>query len=164
MGALGDWYAALSPRERKLLLFGAAAVAAFFLYLMLRGGPAATDDNAERVELGAAAQSAPPPVAPAPPPPVVVPPAAVASPPPLGSAPIAAMPGALQLRGVLGAGVIVSEGEGPQRVVRIGRQAAPGLTLKEVGLRHAIFTGPSGDMRLDLATSGTPMLPGATPQ
>ena len=151
---LRDRIAALSPRERLFLAAGAAALLAFLLYMLL------PSDEESGVELAAS-----PPVA-APPPPLPAPlpiqPVAVAQPPVSN---VSALSGVV-LRGVMGggprggAGVFDAAG-GTQRVVRVGREIVPGVVLREIGVRHAIASTGSGDVRLDLNTAGGTVLASA---
>jgi type II secretion system protein C len=132
--------AALSPRERLFLAGGLAALLVFLVYLLM---PAAAEPP---VELGEEAALPAPAFAPTPPPP-----AASAPPPP--AAPPASVAG-LVLHGVLGGGpgggaAIIRFPDGSQRAVRVGREFLPGLTLREVGLRHALIATSGGDMRLE---------------
>ncbi|HEX8256934.1 MAG TPA: type II secretion system protein N, partial [Allosphingosinicella sp.] len=148
--------AALSPRERLFLAAGLAALLAFLIYLLM---PAAEEPP---VELGEEAAMPAPEFAPAPPP------AASAPLPP--AAPPASVAG-LVLHGVLGGGpgggaAIIRFPDGSQRAVRVGREFLPGLTLKEVGLRHALIATAGGDMRLEFnkpaeAVAGTASAPAA---
>lgn len=58
------------------------------------------------------------------------------------------------LSGVMGSGAIFSFADGRQRAVPIGREVAPGLALKSVGIGHAIVGGAGGDLRLELNRIG----------
>ena len=132
---LTDRLAALTPRERLFLGAGGAAVIAFAAWTM-----------SGRDEL--------PPPEPAPPPPVAIAPA----PPPIIAQPAApapvAMPPGLVLSGVMGSGAILTFPDGTQRAVPIGRDVVPGLTLKSVGIGHAILASAGGDLRLELNRFG----------
>ncbi|HEV2747954.1 MAG TPA: hypothetical protein VGW34_11725 [Allosphingosinicella sp.] len=141
-----DRFRALTPRERRFLGVGAAALLAFILYLL------APDAEAPAVELGEAPVTEgllsepaelPPPER-----------GTRFAPPPPAAAGAGAASG-LVLHGVLGGGpgggaAIIGFPDGGQRAVRVGRQFLPGLTLKEVGQRHALVAGPGGDTRLAL--------------
>jgi general secretion pathway protein C len=153
--------AALTPRERRFLAAGAITLILFALYLLW---PSANSSGVEIAEAPPPATA--PPVAPAPPPPPVM------SPPPMAPAAPQADPGAvagLILRGVMGGGpsggaAIVAGADGAQRVVRVGRDLAPGLTLRQVGVNYAIASSAGGDIRLELnKPGGTPVAaaPGA---
>lgn len=121
------------PAERRsspLIVRGGAAVAALLaLYLLLARG-----------------EEEPPTLSPTPPPaPAATPPAtAVATPP---AAP-AASPQGLRLYGVAGAGAIIGLPDGGQRLIAIGRDVLPGLTLVSVGVDHAMLRSTSGTYRL----------------
>lgn len=61
----------------------------------------------------------------------------------------------LTLYGVSGGGseglaAIIGAASGSQRLVRIGRDYRPGLTLKEVGPSHAVLASAGQDTRLEL--------------
>lgn len=61
---------------------------------------------------------------------------------------------ALTLHGVLGGGpsggaAIIGTAPGVQRTVRMGRPVISGVTLKSVGVGHALLATGSGDMRLE---------------
>jgi S1-C subfamily serine protease len=60
----------------------------------------------------------------------------------------------LVLSGVMGSGAILTFPDGKQRAVPIGREIVPGLTLKSVGIGHAILASAGGDMRLELNRFG----------
>jgi general secretion pathway protein C len=149
---LRERYDALAPRERIFLAVGAAAVLLFLLYFLLSG-----EEEEPAVELTASAPATAPMSAPPPAPlPVIV------TPPPSAPGPMAGAPaelGNIVLRGVMGGGpyggaAIFDTPGGTQRVVRIGRDIAPGLVLREVGLRHAIASSGSGDVRMELGKAG----------
>lgn len=145
------WLAGLAPRERRFLGAGAAALVLFLIVLATQTGGAPDPDD--RVELAQAPAGGAPTTVATPPP---APPAgfAPAPPPPQPSPPAQ---GALQLYGVVSGGpgggaAIIGPAGGSQRAVRIGRPAGGGMILKEIGPRHALLSGPSGDIRLELAT------------
>jgi general secretion pathway protein C len=77
----------------------------------------------------------------APPPPV----AAVTPAPPV--APSADL-SQLRLYGLLASGAVIGFANGGQRLVPVGREALPGLTLVRVEQNHAIFQGAGGEVRL----------------
>jgi type II secretory pathway component PulC len=88
--------------------------------------------------------SAPAPVAAAPP--------AVTQPPPVVStAPATPAPSTegLRLFGLLGSGAIIGLADGSQRLVRIGREVQPGLTLVEVRQHNVLLRSSAGDFTLD---------------
>lgn len=140
---------ALSRRERILLGGGVAAVVAFAAYMMLRGGTAPEED----IVLA----SPPPAMAPS----LPAPPPAIAQP-----APSASVDGLL-LQGVMGGGpgggaAIIAFPDGSHRLVRVGREFLPGVTLKEVALRHVILATAGGDMRLEFNKAAVSAGGGAT--
>lgn len=150
---LRDRIDALTRRERMLVTVAGAALLFFLLYLLFWRG--AEQDGP--VEL-ADAPPAPATIAPAP-----VPPTASVSPfpTPVVTAPVASVTATsgLTLQGVSGGGpgggaALVQFGNGAQRLVRIGREIAPGTVLKSVGLTHAIVSSSGGDLRLDLNRPG----------
>ena len=119
---------AISGRERRLIAAAALLALALLLYLLLRGdggGPAPVELVAQPV-----------PRASAPPPPATAPPA---------PAPDAS---ALRLHGLLASGAIIGFADGSQRLVRIGREALPGLTLARIEQRHAVLASAAGELRL----------------
>ena len=148
MGQIAIRFAAPNRRERRFLMAGAAGVAAFLLYLLLAGG----------VEPGAELSGeAPRSSVPAFHPPVSPTPAAPSPPPPV--APAASLSG-LVLRGVLGGGAaIIGFPDGNQRSVPVGREFLPGVTLKEVALRHVILATTSGESRLEFNKSASEIAP-----
>jgi general secretion pathway protein C len=151
--SFSDRLAALTPRERVFLLVGAAVLAFFLLWLLFLRG--AEEDGP--VEL---ADAPPPPAAVAPP---SIQPISVAPPPAL---PVVTAPAAptgsgagLSLQGVSGGGpsggaALIQYQTGTQRLVRVGREIAPGMVLKSVGLTHVIASSGGGDVRLDLNRPG----------
>ncbi len=160
----------LSLREKRLLGVGALTVLAFLAYMLV---PAGDDAGVELAQapvpaagVSPAATSSPPavsvmpapaasPVAPAP-----VPPAAPASAP----AAAAAASGGLVLQGVFGgsprggSAILLLPG-GQQRRVPVGREVAPGVTLKSVGFDYVILAGPNGDQRLELRRATVQAVP-----
>jgi type II secretory pathway component PulC len=131
----------LSQREKRLIQVAILLVIAVLVSLLLRGG-------------GSNPASPPEPVAaPAPPstgatyagPP---PPVAVAAPAPAPAAMPAADPSQLKLYGLLASGAVIGDASGGQRLVPVGREAAPGLTLVRIEQNHAILQGAGGEVRL----------------
>lgn len=130
----------LSSRERRLIALALALLLGVLLYLLSRG------EAEPGVELSAAppaTMEAPLLSSPAPTPAPAAPPAA----------PSASVDG-LILHGVLGGGAgggaaIIAFPGGGQRWIRVGREFLPGVTLREVGIRHAILTTAGGDMRME---------------
>lgn len=133
-------WAAFSQRERILIAVAAAAFALFLLYMLAPSGEEPGVELAEDIP-PAEAQPA-----------FVPPPAPAAAAPAPAAAPPASTEG-LVLHGVLGGGpgggaAIIGMPGGGQRAIRVGRQFLPGLTLKEVGLAHAVIATSGGDFRL----------------
>lgn len=151
----------LSVREKRLLGFGFVSVLAFAAYMLT---PGEGDEGVELATPPAAAPAtvtpvAPPATVPVPPPAPVVPAPVIAA-PPVAVAPAAASPQGFVLKGVFGGGprggsAIVMVPGGQQRRVPIGREIAPGVTLKAVGLSYAVITGANGDQRLELERTTT---------
>ncbi|QLC24829.1 hypothetical protein HFP57_07160 [Parasphingopyxis algicola] len=131
-----DRNAATSPR-RLAILVGGGAIALLLLLWLFSG------DDAARP-----ADTPPPAAAPAAPP---IPPSAVAPPLASGSASVAE----LRLHGVMGSGeaaaAIVSTGAGPQRLVRVGRDVAPGVPLLAVAGDHILVRERGREVRLAFA-------------
>jgi type II secretory pathway component PulC len=126
----------LSLREKRLIQGAILLAIVVLVSLLLRGG-----GGAEPVL----------PVNPAPPPASVAAPAP--APVPIVAAPAPApMPVAdtsqLRLHGLLASGAVISTGNGGQRLVPVGREALPGLTLVRVEQNHAIFQSAGGEIRL----------------
>jgi general secretion pathway protein C len=150
-----DRIAALTPRERVLLMVGAGALLLFLIWLLFL-----RDSGDEgSVELAASPPApailAPAPVEPAPLPPPAMP---VISAPSVAPATVSAF----VLQGVSGGGpgggaALIQYQNGAQRLVRVGREIVPGMTLTGVDLNWAIASSGGGNVRLDLNR------PGATP-
>ena len=158
---LRDRLAALSPRERKFLFVGGVALLLFLVFLLL--------PSSEEEEPGVELADAPPAAAVAPP--SAPPPASFASPPP-PPPPAAIAPagtgGAMALRGVMGGGpdggaAIFAMPDGSQRLVRIGRELQPGMTLTGVGISHATLSSSGGAMRMELNKPGAVPVAQAAP-
>ena len=124
----------LTARERLAVAAGAAALLIFLLWAVLRG-----DAEEPAVELAS-------PPAPA----IALAPPLPASPAPVPSASAAG----LVLRGVMGRGAILRLADGSERAIPIGREFLPGLTLKAVGVDHAILASSGGDLRIELNRFG----------
>jgi len=116
---------ALSRRARGLLLAAGLFAIGGLLYLLLRGDP---------------------------PPPALAPPAALQAPQPPPPAPPPPAPApdlsGLKLYGLLASGAILGFPDGSQRLVLIGREAVPGLTLRRIEQSHAVLASPAGEVRL----------------
>lgn len=134
-----DRDAETSPRRLALLIGG--GVIALLLLLWLFSG----DDEVPSAEM-------PPTPTAVPAAPSVVSPAA--PPPAPGSASVAE----LRLHGVMGSGeeaaAIVSTGAGPQRLVRVGRDVAPGVPLLAVAADHILVRERGREVRLAFADDG----------
>jgi len=125
----------LSLREKRLIQVAILLVIIVLVSLLLRGG-------------GGGAPPAGPVTPAATPTPVAAPPAmpvAIAPAPPM--APPADL-SQLRLHGLLASGAVISTANGGQRLIPVGREALPGLTLVRVEQNHAIFSGTSGEVRL----------------
>lgn len=114
------------------------------LYLLLGGG-----------------DGEPRPASPVPPPPAATSPMTVAPSPPAAQT---ASPQGLRLYGVAGAGAIIALPDGGQRLIALGRDVLPGLTLVSVGVDHAMLRSSAGTYRLGFdgvtAGRGGPAAPG----
>ena len=126
----------LSHREKRLVQVAILLVIVVLLSLLLRGGGG----------------GAPPPVGPTPPAPAPAPmPTPAVAPVPVAAAP-APVPTAdlsqLRLHGLLASGAVISSGNGGQRLIPVGREALPGLTLVRVEQTHAVLQGAAGEVRL----------------
>jgi len=71
--------------------------------------------------------------------------------PPLAQAPDVS---GLKLYGLLASGAIVGVGNGNQRLILIGRDALPGLTLRRIEQEHAVFASAAGEVRLGFDAPG----------
>ena len=129
------------PRRRLYLIVVAGAVLLLITWWLTRPGDEAV--------------APPAPIAATPPPAPVA--ATPASPPPTAPA---ATPEGLRLFGLTGSGAIIGLPDGSQRLVRVGREVMPGLTLAEVRQHSALLRSASGEFQLDFqgvaAASGPP--------
>jgi general secretion pathway protein C len=122
----------LSLREKRLIQAAGILIALFLLYLLFfRGGSAPVAPITQPDPL-AAPMPAPPSVA------------AMPAPPP---APVADLSG-LRLHGLLASGAVIGFPDGRQRLVPVGRDALPGLTLRRIEQSQAVFDSAAGEMRL----------------
>jgi general secretion pathway protein C len=64
----------------------------------------------------------------------------------------------LKLYGLLASGAVIGYANGGQRLVPVGREALPGLTLVRVEQNHAVFQSAGGEVRLgfDGIAAGAP--------
>ena len=101
---------------------------------------------------------------PEPPPLPVSPPPMVAQPiqaPPAPPAAPTVSPEGLRLHGLTATGAIIGAADGRQRLVRIGRDVVPGLTLERIEQNRAVLR--SGDTRYLLGFEGATAAPGDPP-
>ncbi|HTU09919.1 MAG TPA: PDZ domain-containing protein [Allosphingosinicella sp.] len=128
----------LSLREKRLIQAAGVLAIVLLVSLLLRGGGggAPASDPAEPV---ATPMPAPVPAAP--------PPAPVAAAPAQPVTPVGDI-SQLRLYGLLASGAVISTASGGQRLVPVGREALPGLTLARIEQNHAVFRGPAGEVRL----------------
>lgn len=100
--------------------------------------------------------------APSPPLPVVAQPVAAQTTPPAPAPPAPVVsPEGLRLHGLTATGAIISGADGGQRLVRIGRDVVPGLTLERIEQHRAVLR--SGASRYLLGFEGATAAPGETP-
>ncbi len=124
----------LSLREKRLIQ-GAILLAIIVLVsLLLRGGGGAPPPGPATPAVSPTPVTAPPPA------PIAVAPA----PPPVPAADLSQ----LRLYGLLASGAVIGLDNGGQRLVPVGREALPGLTLVRVEQNHAILQGVEGEIRL----------------
>ena len=83
--------------------------------------------------------------------------------PPQPAAPTSPLPDGLRLTGVAGGGAIFSFSDGTQRLVRRGREIAPGVTLQAVRLRDVILAVGPTNFRLGFGGAPIPVQPPALP-
>lgn len=122
----------LSLREKRLIQAAAALAIVVLITLLMRGrgGDAPASDPAVPVAATALSPAVPAPVA-----------APVPSIPPADAA-------QLKLYGLLASGAVIGYPNGGQRLVPVGREALPGLTLVRVEQTHAVFQSAAGEVRL----------------
>ena len=142
----------LSLREKRLIQAAGVLIILFLLYLLfLRGGsePLEPPVPVAQPEPQAMPQTMP------------MPPAAVATPPP---APLADISG-LRLHGLLASGAVIGFPSGRQRLVPVGREALPGLTLRRIEQNLAVFDSAGGELRLgfDGPVAAAPGAPAPAP-
>lgn len=127
----------LDPRDRRSLLWGAPVIVLLLGYLLFKG-------SGDRPRPPA---SAPVEIAPA----MALPAPVVAAPQPVAVA-VSVAPAAdlsqFRLVGILSRGVILAGPDGQQRNVPIGREIAPGISLRRVEVHAAVFTTSGGEVRL----------------
>jgi hypothetical protein len=80
--------------------------------------------------------------------------------PPTLAAPVAATTNVdvsqLHLVGILSRGAVIAMADGSQHFVAVGREVAPGVTLRAVEVHHAILATPSGEVRLGFDAAAQP--------
>lgn len=130
---------ATDRRDRRLMLGAGLLLIPFLLFVLLRGRAPepATIDPLPPAPVALAAQ------------PVVPPPAA----PPAVPVPDASN---LRLYGLLATGAIIGGADGDQRLVRIGRDVLPGLTLRRIEQQHAVLAAVGGEIRLGFDGAAQP--------
>lgn len=130
---------AVSRRGRRLLLAAGLLLILVLLYLLLRSAS---------------------------PPPLPAPPAALQAPQPPPPAPSPPAPApdvsGLRLHGLLASGAIIGFQNGNQRLVLVGREALPGLTLQRIEQNHAVFASSAGG-EARLGFDGPGQAPAAAP-
>lgn len=131
-GRLNAYWQAITtdPRRRLYLIIGAGIVLLLLTWWL-------TQPAEEAVAPPAPIAAAPPPA-----------PVAATPTPPAPSAP-AATPEGLRLFGLTGSGAIIGLPDGSQRLVRIGREVMPGLTLAEVRQHNALLRSAADEFQLD---------------
>lgn len=133
----------LSVREKRLIQAAVLLAIIVLISLLLRGGGGG---DTPQGPIGPVATVAPP--SPAtyatPPPPAAVPDATASMAPPVAAADVSQ----LKLYGLLASGAVVGYPNGGQRLVPVGREALPGLTLVRVEQNVAVFQSAGGEVRL----------------
>ena len=132
----------LSLREKRLIQAAAVLAIIVLISLLLRGGGSAEAPQAPTSPVASVAPPSPPTYAT--PPPAPIPAAMAPTPPPSPAADVSQ----LKLYGLLASGAVIGYANGGQRLVPVGREALPGLTLVRVEQNHAIFQGAGGEVRL----------------
>ncbi len=136
----------LSLREKRLIQAAILLVIVVLISLLLRSGGGSAPPPGPI----AAPVTAPTGATYAGPPPSVTPPP-VAPAAPAAAAPQSVPAGdtsQLKLYGLLASGAVIGYANGGQRLVLVGREALPGLTLVRVEQNHAILQGAAGELRL----------------
>lgn len=128
----------LSLREKRLIQGAVVLAVIVLISLLLRGGGGGEPPPDPVGPVGPVAAPAPPPL------PVSPPPVAAPLPPPVAATDVSQ----LKLYGLLASGAVIGYANGGQRLVPVGREALPGLTLVRVEQYHAVFQSAGGEMRL----------------
>jgi type II secretory pathway component PulC len=123
----------LSLREKRLIQAAGIAIILFLLYLLFLRGGSEPAVPVVRPEAQAMPQTVPPPP--------------VAAMPVAPPAPVADLSG-LRLHGLLASGAVIGFPSGRQRLVPVGREALPGLTLRRIEQNVAVFDSAGGELRL----------------
>lgn len=136
---------AIDLRDRLLVLGAGLMLIAVLLFVLLRGREPepATVDASPTAPVALAAQPVPPPAA----------------------SPVVPVPDAstLRLYGLLATGAIIGGADGNQRLVRIGREILPGLTLRRIEQQHAVLAAGGGEIRLGFDGAAQPAATSAAP-
>jgi type II secretory pathway component PulC len=133
----------LSLREKRLIQGAVVLAIIVLLSLLFRGGGGGEAPPGPVGPVAPVAPSSPPTYA-TPPPPAPIPLATAPA-----SSPVAASDASqLKLYGLLASGAVIGYANGGQRLVPVGREALPGLTLVRVEQNHAVFQGAGGEVRL----------------
>lgn len=155
----------LQARDKRALIGGAIVVTGLLAVLLWPSAPdGANVELVPAAERGAApapvTPPSPAPVAPAPVQPAVAPQAGTQAQPPASPG---SVPEGLKLTGVTATGAIFAYGDGSQRLVRRGREVAPGLVLQVVRVQEVILSGNGTNLRLTFSGPAVPMQPTVAP-
>jgi hypothetical protein len=148
----------LSLREKRLIQAAVALAIVVLISLLLRGGGGGAAPEAPMGPGTPVAPPSPATYASPPPPPASTPVAIAPTPPPVAGADVSQ----LKLYGLLASGAVVGYANGGQRLVPVGREALPGLTLVRIEQNHAVFQSAGGEVRLGfdgVAQSGAAVSP-----
>ena len=144
----------LTGRDKRALIVGAVIVTALLaLLLWPRQGPESNVELVPADQRQAGTPADAPSVTFEPPTNAIQPGAAVTAAPP------GAVPDGRRLTGVTATGAIFAYADGSQRLVRRGREVAPGLTLEAVRLREVILSSGAGRFRLSFSGGTMPVVP-----
>lgn len=155
----------LQARDKRALILGAILVTLLLAYLLWPRS-SAQETSVDLVPAdqrpGTAAATPAPVVTPAAPPaqPVAQP---VPQPAAVPAAPASPIPEGLKLTGTAGGGAIFAFSDGTQRLVRRGRDVAPGVTLQAVRLRDVILAVGPTNYRLGFGGPPIPIQPPPPP-
>jgi hypothetical protein len=133
----------LSLREKRLIQAAVLLAIVVLISLLLRGGGGAPAQNPV-TPVATVAPPSQPTYATPPPPSAPIPVAVASTPSPVAAADVSQ----LKLYGLLASGAVVGYPSGGQRLVPVGREALPGLTLVRVEQNVAVFQGAGGEVRL----------------